>query len=204
VPPSGPPEVAGHSQSARSARSALTVRFGSFLSCLAVHKMHSQQSASAPEGGWLPGARPASAASRLFGQRPGAYPVGAGQGEPGRVAAERQQRLCSQRAGRRFRTKARAARRGVGNEARGVYSRIKRQAQEHACVGYFFAVREGSSPAMRCHGGARICRRTYERDALRGGARYHGQPIRICRQKYDDCCRHHDSVMLHRSGIPSR
>jgi hypothetical protein len=30
-----------------------------------------------------------------------------------------------------------------------VYSRIKRQAQEHACVGYFFAVREGSSPAMR-------------------------------------------------------
>ena len=86
---SGRPEVAGHSQSARS---ALTVRFGSFLSCLAVHKMHSQQSASAPEGGWLPGARPASAASRLFGQRPGAYPVGAGQGEPGRVAAERQQR----------------------------------------------------------------------------------------------------------------
>jgi hypothetical protein len=159
--------------------------------------MHSQQSASAPEGGWLPGARPASAASRLFGQRPGAYPVGAGQGEPGRVAAERQQRLCSQRAGHRFRTKTRAAR--VGNEARGAYMRTQRQAQ--ACVGYFFAVREGSSPAMRCHGGARICRRTYERDALQGGARYHGQPIRICRQKYDDCCRH--SVMLHRSGIPS-
>ena len=65
------------------------------------------------------------------------------------AVAERQQRLCSQRAGRRFRTKARAARRGVGNEARGVYSRIKRQAQEHACVGYFFAVREGSPPAMR-------------------------------------------------------
>ena len=40
----------------------------------------------------MPGARPAPAASRLFGQRPGAYPVGAGQGEPGRVAAERQQR----------------------------------------------------------------------------------------------------------------
>ena len=149
---SGRPEVAGHSQSARSARSALTARFGSFLSCLAVHKMHSQQSASAPEGGWLPGARPASAASRLFGQRPGAYPVGAGQGEPGRVAAERLQRLCSQRAGHRFRTKTRAAR--VGDEARGAYSRTQRQAQ--ACVGYFFAVRKGSSPAKRCHGGARI------------------------------------------------
>ncbi len=80
----------------------------------------------------MPGARPASAASRLFGQRPGAYPVGAGQGEPGRVAAERQQRLCSQRAGHRFRTKTTAAR--VGNEARGAYMRNKRQAQ--ACVGY--------------------------------------------------------------------
>jgi hypothetical protein len=34
-------------------------------------------------------------------------------------------------------------------EARGVYSRIKRQALEHACVGCFLAVREGSSPAMR-------------------------------------------------------
>ena len=51
---------------------------------------------------------------------------------PGRVAAERQQRLCSQRAGHRFRTKTRAAR--VGNEARGAYMRNKRQAQ--ACVGY--------------------------------------------------------------------
>ena len=35
----------------------------------------------------------------------------------------------------------------VGDEARGAYSRTQRQAQ--ACVGYFFAVREGSAPAMR-------------------------------------------------------
>ena len=38
----------------------------------------------------------------------------------------------------------------------------------------------------RCHGGARICQRTYERDALQGRAWYHGQIIRVCRQKYDD------------------
>lgn len=75
----------------------------------------------------------------------------------------------------------------------------------------------------RCHGGARICQRTYERDALQGGAWYHGQIIRICRQKYDDSrptagamggslqqppaamleiSRRH-SVMLHGSCIPS-
>ena len=75
----------------------------------------------------------------------------------------------------------------------------------------------------RCHGGARICQRTYERDALQGGAWYHGQKIRICRQKYDDSrptagamggslqqppaamleiSRRH-SVMLHGSCIPS-
>ena len=74
-----------------------------------------------------------------------------------------------------------------------------------------------------CHGGARICQRTYERDALQGGAWYHGQIIRICRQKYDDLrptagamggslqqppaamleiSRCH-SVMLHGSCIPS-
>ena len=69
---------------------------------------------------------------RALWQRPGAYPLGAGQGKPGRVAAERLQRLCSQRAGHRFRTKTRAAR--VGNAARGAYMRNKRQAQ--ACVGY--------------------------------------------------------------------
>ena len=65
---------------------------------------------------------------------------------PGRVAAERQQRLCSQRAGHRFRTKTRAAR--VGNEARGAYDRTERQAQKRAS-GISLAVREGSSPAMR-------------------------------------------------------
>lgn len=75
----------------------------------------------------------------------------------------------------------------------------------------------------RCHGGARICQRTYERDALQGGAWYHGQKVRICRQKYDDSrptagamggslqqppaamleiSRRH-SVMLHGSCIPS-
>ena len=75
----------------------------------------------------------------------------------------------------------------------------------------------------RCCGGARICQRTYERDALQGGAWYHGQIIRICRQKYDDSrptagamggslqqppaamleiSRRH-SVMLHESCIPS-
>ncbi len=75
----------------------------------------------------------------------------------------------------------------------------------------------------RCHGGARICQRTYERDALQGGAWYHGQIIRICRQKYADLRptagamggslqqppaamleigRRH-SVMLHGSYIPS-
>ncbi len=75
----------------------------------------------------------------------------------------------------------------------------------------------------RCHVGARICQRTYERDALQGGAWYHGQTIRICRQKYDDSrptagamggslqqppaamleiSRRH-SVMLHGSCIPS-
>ena len=75
----------------------------------------------------------------------------------------------------------------------------------------------------RCCGGARICQRTYERDALQGGAWYHGQTIRICRQKYDDSrptagamggslqqppaamleiSRRH-SVMLHGSCIPS-
>ncbi len=75
----------------------------------------------------------------------------------------------------------------------------------------------------RCHGGARICQGTYERDALQGGAWYHGQIIRICRQKYDDSrpaagamggslqqppaamleiSRRH-SVMLHESCIPS-
>ena len=75
----------------------------------------------------------------------------------------------------------------------------------------------------RCHGGARICQRTYERDALQGGAWCHGQIIRICRQKYDDSrptagamggslqqppaamleiSRRH-SVMLHGSCIPS-
>ena len=51
---------------------------------------------------------------------------------------------CAAKRGYRFRTKPRAA--CVGNEARGSYDRTKRQAQ--ACVGYFFAVREGSSPAM--------------------------------------------------------
>ena len=75
----------------------------------------------------------------------------------------------------------------------------------------------------RCHGGARICQRTYERDALQGGAWYHGHIRRICRQKYDDSrptagamggslqqppaamleiSRRH-SVMLHGSCIPS-
>jgi hypothetical protein len=75
----------------------------------------------------------------------------------------------------------------------------------------------------RCHGGARICQRTYERDALQGGAWYHGQILRVCRQKYDDSrptagamggslqqppaamleiSRRH-SVMLHESCIPS-
>jgi hypothetical protein len=75
----------------------------------------------------------------------------------------------------------------------------------------------------RCHGGARICQRTYERNALQAGAWYHGQIIRICRQKYDDSrptagvmggslqqppaamleiSRRH-SVMLHGSCIPS-
>ena len=73
----------------------------------------------------------------------------------------------------------------------------------------------------RCHGGVRICQPTYERDALQGGAWYHGQTLRICRQKYDnsrptagamggslqqppagmfEISRRH-SVMLHRSGI---
>ena len=185
---SGPPEVAGHSQSDRSARSAPTVRFGSFLSssCLAVHKMHSQQSASAPilnstVDGWPGLALP---------DRPLAscHPVGAGQGEPHwqlacklgqgslhnpigigaagkstqhddaanlvrqacsghplgsserrvsrhfreyrRVAAERQQRLCSQKAGHRFRTKPTEGRtRRKRWLARGAYSRTNRQAQ---------------------------------------------------------------------------
>ena len=74
----------------------------------------------------------------------------------------------------------------------------------------------------RCHGGARICQLTHERDALQGGAWYHGLNIRICRQKYDnsrptggamggslqqppagmfEISRRH-TVMLHRSGIP--
>jgi hypothetical protein len=75
----------------------------------------------------------------------------------------------------------------------------------------------------RCHGRERICQRTYERDALQGGAWYHGQTIRICCQKHDDSrptagamggspqqppaamleiSRRH-SVMLHGSCIPS-
>ncbi len=74
-----------------------------------------------------------------------------------------------------------------------------------------------------CHGGARICQRTYERDALHGGAWYHRQRVRICCRKYDDSrpaagamggtlqqppaamleiSRRH-SVMLHGSCIPS-
>jgi hypothetical protein len=76
--------------------------------------MHSQQSASAPEGGWLPGI--------LWGKE---SPVELRLNASSEI-------LCSQRAGHRFRTKTRAAR--VGNEARGAYMRNKRQAQ--ACVGY--------------------------------------------------------------------
>ena len=59
--------------------------------------------------------------------------------------------------------------RHVGNEARGSCDRTKRKAQ--ARVGCTLVVREGSSPAMRAVVvGARICRHTYERDALLGGA----------------------------------
>jgi hypothetical protein len=76
--------------------------------------MHLQQSASAPEGGWLPGI--------LWGKE---SPVELRLNASSEI-------LCSQRAGHRFRTKTRAAR--VGNEARGAYMRNKRQAQ--ACVGY--------------------------------------------------------------------
>jgi hypothetical protein len=75
-------------------------------------------------------------------QRPGAYPVGAGQGEPGRVAAERlqaaatlQPHRCRERA--IVSERKRGLRASTGDEARGAYSRTQRQAQ--ACVGYFFA-----------------------------------------------------------------
>jgi hypothetical protein len=84
-----------------------------------------------------------------------------------------------------FPNEARAARRGVGNEARGVG--LHAAASETRLVACTVALNarhkstraSGISsryakarhlPCARCHGGARICQRTYERDALRGGA----------------------------------
>ena len=137
----------------------------------------------------------------LFEQWPGAIQWAPGKESPVELRLNASSEiLCSQRAGHRFRTKTRAAR--VGNEARGAYMRTQRQAQ--ACVGYFFAVREGSSPAMHAVMAGRVFADARTRGMLcRAGLDIdHGQPmIRIFRQKYDDCCRH--SVMLHRSGIPS-